>query len=118
MKAWTLLLTLWPLSVAAQDTPDWWLGVWAWDPAFCVNKDRVGAATPAPIIITANEVLGYENSCAITSARDINESTIYLTLTCQSEGSDYDDDRVIMRGADGIWIWYGYDAPAHYTSCE
>lgn len=103
--------------VAAE--ADWWQGVWSYDPAWCVNADRIGSVTPAPIAITHSDLLGYENSCAITFAGPLDQvGAVVLTLECQSEGETYREQRLIMREDDSaIWMWFGSGSPERFAKC-
>lgn len=111
-----LCLGLLPGAVLAAD---WWVGNWAFDPQWCAVADRIGSVTPAPIAITATEIRGYENSCQISSARPMDGvGAVHLTLQCQSEGSTYEEERLILRQSDTqIWIWWGGDAPSQFQKC-
>jgi len=101
---------------------NWWQGIWAFDPEWCVEAENVGSVTPAPIAITATEVLGYENSCEITEVQRMDHAqAVYLRLSCQSEGSRFDEDRVIMRTDEtglAIWVWFGTGDPELFHFCR
>lgn len=101
---------------------DWWQGIWTAETEWCAVADQVGSVTPAPIAITATEVLGYENSCGITGAVPLDGAgAVHLRLECQSEGSTYEEDRVIMRTDDtaqSVWIWFGSDDPVLFQRCN
>ncbi len=56
------------MCLPAATLGDPWHGIWSTDPDWCVNADRIGSVTPAPIALSATEMLGYENSCAINGA--------------------------------------------------
>lgn len=113
------LAALTPVAAQAQN---WWQGVWAFDPAWCAAADQIGAVTPAPIAITATEVLGYENSCSITKTKPMDgAAAAHLQLRCQSEGDTYDEERVLMRTDEtglAIWIWFGSSDPVLFQRCE
>ena len=113
------LLCLWPIGAMAQ-AADWWQGIWAYDPAWCVNADKVGRATPAPIEITGSALLGYENRCTIRRAEDIGQiGAVLLELDCESEGSRYREDQLWMRqDADTAWQWVGFAEPERFTRCK
>jgi len=100
----------------------WWQGTWAAEAEWCVAADRIGSVTPAPIAITDSEVLGYENSCGIKSAQEMDGAgAVHLRLECQSEGSVFDEDRVLMRTDEtglAIWIWFGAGEPILFQRCE
>ncbi|MFT7596757.1 MAG: hypothetical protein ACI8R4_004099 [Paracoccaceae bacterium] len=108
-----------PVTVQAQD---WWQGIWAFDPEWCAAADQIGSVTPAPIAITVTEVLGYENSCAITHATALDGvAAAHLQLRCQSEGDTYDEERLVMRTDEtglAIWIWFGSSDPVLFQRCE
>ncbi len=101
---------------------DWWQGAWAFDPEWCAEADNVGSVTPAPIKITETEVLGYENTCDITDVQKMDHAqAVYLRLSCQSEGSRFDEDRVLMRTDETgltIWRWFGSGDPELFHYCQ
>jgi len=120
MKWLTILaLGLVPGSGIAQE---WWQGTWAAEAEWCVAADRIGSVTPAPIAITKSEVLGYENSCDIKSVQEMDGAgAVHLHLSCQSEGSNSDEYRVLMRTDEtglAIWIWFGAGEPILFQRCE
>ncbi len=116
MKRLALILALLPGVVQAGE---WWQGVWAFDPAWCAQADKVGSVTPAPIKITETEILGYENSCTIAKSREAGDlNAVFMALICTGEGETYDDARLIMRGESSIWMWFGADAPVQFHRCE
>lgn len=115
MKRLVLLLALLPGTARAQD---WWQGIWAWDAEWCAAAEQIGSVTPAPIAITATEVLGYENTCRITGSRQISESVVHMSLSCAAEGSLFPEDRLIMRGENAIWIWFGANEPIEFKTCN
>ena len=96
-----------------------WQGVWTADPAWCVNADRIGAATPAPILITAEQIAGYENTCWIRKVTPVGTMNAWhFTLECESEGSTYDDQTIVMIGDDNsIWQWFGIGEPVRFQRC-
>lgn len=108
-------LLLAPMTAQA----DWWRGIWAYDPAWCANAAKIGSVTPAPIAITETELLGYENSCAITFAGPLDQvGAVVLTLECQSEGETYREQRLIMAEDDSaIWMWFGSGNPERFQKC-
>ncbi len=114
-----LALVLLPGGALAEE---WWQGVWTFDPEWCAEAENVGSVTSAPIRITEAEVLGYENSCDITEVQRMDHAqAVYLRLSCQSEGSRFDEDRVIMRTDEtglAIWIWLGTGDPELFQRCE
>ncbi len=108
-----------PAPVRAQE---WWQGAWSFDPAWCAVADRIGSVTPAPIAITATEVLGYENSCAITQATPLDGvGAVHLRLLCQSEGETSAEERLVMRAdpeAKAVWIWFAAGEPLRFQRCQ
>ena len=118
-RAVLALVLLVPAPAQAQE---WWQGVWAFEPEWCASADRIGSVTPAPIAITATELLGYENSCAISDVRVMDGAgAVHFRVTCQSEGDTYDEERLVMRAdttASAIWIWFGAGEPVRFQRCE
>ncbi|MCF6234159.1 MAG: hypothetical protein L3J36_13835 [Rhodobacteraceae bacterium] len=114
-----LALVMLPGNALAED---WWQGVWASDPEWCAEAETVGTVTPAPIVITATEVLGYESSCDITEVQRMDHAqAVYLRLSCQSEGSRFDEDRLLMRADESglvVWIWFGSGDPDLFQYCQ
>lgn len=110
------------LSPQASLAQDWWQGNWAFDLAWCTQVDNIGAVTPAPIAISPHDVVGYENSCAITRATAMDGvGAMHLQLSCQSEGNTYDEERLLMRTDEtglAIWIWFGSSDPVLFQRCE
>ncbi|WP_137701561.1 hypothetical protein [Marimonas lutisalis] len=117
MRAATLAaLVLCPGLAGAQEA--WWQGVWAAESGWCAVAERIGSVTPAPIAITPAEVLGYENSCRITRVDEhAMVGAVSLMLECQSEGSVFDEARLIMNAGEAIWIWFGADEPIRFHRC-
>ena len=119
MKRLVLAALLLPGAAQAEE---WWQGIWAFDPEWCAEADKIGSVTPAPIAITGAEILGYENSCEITGTKAIRGAgAVHLRLSCQSEGSTYDEDRVVMRTDEtglAVWIWFGSGDPVLFQRCE
>lgn len=114
-RAAALILTLVAGEAAAQD---WWQGVWAWDKAWCTQAEHIGSVTPAPIAITRDEVLGYENSCRIVRTQpEVDFAAVKLWLECQAEGETYDEVRLILNGGEAIWVWFGGDEPVKFQRC-
>lgn len=111
-------LALLPLAAQAGEAPDW-AGVWAFDPAWCANADRIGAASPAPVRLTADRFEGLENTCRITAAEQVGmQSAWRLVFVCQSEGETYDEETLIMLdGRDTLYRWDGVGAPLAFTRC-
>ena len=114
-----MLVGLLPGTGQAQD---WWQGIWTSDPQWCVEAEHIGAVNPAPIAITADEVLDYENSCEISEVHEMHAAgAVHLRLKCQAEGSRFDEDRVVMRTDEtglAIWIWFGSGDPLLFQRCE
>jgi len=112
------LLTV-PQAAQAQD---WWQGNWAAEAEWCAASDRIGSVTPAPIAITRDEVLGYENSCDISAVHDMDSvGAVHLVLSCQSEGDRFDEERVLMRTDESglaAWIWFGSGDPILFQRCD
>ena len=95
-----------------------WQGIWSAEPDWCANADRIGSVTPAPIAITADELLGYENSCDITAVAEITDLNAWqIDITCFSEGDDYEERRLLMVDRDRLWIWAGVDDPVAFERC-
>lgn len=114
-----LLALLVPTPGLAQE---WWQGIWAAEAEWCVSAADIGAVTPAPIAITPDAVLGYENSCAISDAVEMGGAgAVHLRLRCQSEGNTYDEERVLMRTDEtglAVWIWFGAGDPILFQRCN
>lgn len=106
----------------AGEADDWWIGDWAADPAWCAAADAIGRVTPAPIRITADEVLGYENSCDIKAVQVLDgAAAVLLRLKCQSEGDFFEEERLLMRtdeSALAVWFWFGTGDPVLFNFCE
>jgi hypothetical protein len=120
MKTTLLILAL--MAPQASLAQDWWQGNWTADPAWCAQAHNIGSVTPAPIGITQSQVIGYENSCAITRATPMDGiAAMHLQLRCQSEGNTYDEERLLMRTDEtglAIWIWFGSSDPVLFQRCE
>ena len=101
---------------------DWWQGIWTANPDWCAVADQVGAITPAPISISATELLEYENSCEISDAQAMDSiGAVRLHVVCQSEGDTYDEERLLMRvddAASAIWMWFGAGDPIRFQRCK
>jgi len=98
---------------------EWWQGVWAWDKDWCSSAGQIGSVSLAPIAITDTEIQGYENTCQITGTQEVADlNAVALTLACWGEGESYDDARLIMRGEDAIWMWFGSDEPVQFHACN
>lgn len=96
------------------------VGVWTADQSWCAYADRIGSHMPAPVAITRTEVLGYENSCWIIEAEPLNDTWTAWSLKseCQSEGSTYDAEEIILIASDNeIWRFQG-GRPFRMTRCE
>jgi hypothetical protein len=106
-------------GAAMADGARWWQGAFAWDAAWCVNAERIGSVTPAPVAITAEEFLGYENSCRILRHEEWEAvGAVRLALECQSEGDMYDEDMMVIRaGADAVWIKWAGSEPERFHRC-
>ncbi len=102
---------------AGGATAEPWQGIWAADPGWCVNAGRIGSVTPAPIALTAAEFLGYENSCDLNGIEDTGLNAWVIDMACQSEGDIYDERRVVMVAGDDMYMWFGTQAPVHFTRC-
>ena len=95
-----------------------WHGIWSAEADWCVNADRIGSVTPAPILLSAEEMLGYENSCVMKSVSEIGELNAWtLTVSCQSEGETYDESQLVMVDGDTLFMWWGADEPIRFTRC-
>ncbi len=68
-------------------TAPFYVGVWAVDPALC--SIAPGSGDPAPIAITENEFVGYENRCRVAEAQEGTEAGWRLSLVCMAEGVEY-----------------------------
>ena len=115
---WSGLIAALPVAAPAQDAR-WWQGIWAHDKAWCAQAAFVGRVTPAPIVITNREVLGYENSCVITYVNALSDMrAVQLTLACASEGDHFEEDRLLLDGGDGVmWFWIGVGEPTKFHRC-
>ena len=102
---------------ALAETPRW-VGIWSAEPEWCVNAAYVGSRTPAPVQLTPDEFLGYENTCQLKAVRQVGGLDAWqFTLECQSEGSTYDDAFTgLLEGADALWLLWGRD-PVKFTRC-
>ncbi len=107
------LLALLPAAAMAEP----WHGDWAGEPGWCANAEKIGSATPAPIRLSEVTVVGYENSCAITGIEDTGLYAWILRMTCEAEGSTYDDARLVMVSGNDMWMWFGGDAPVRFHRC-
>lgn len=94
-----------------------WHGIWSAEPDWCVNADQIGSITPAPILFSADEMLGYENSCAVSQVQDTGLNAWVIDLACQSEGDTYDERRLVMVDIDRLWMWFGGDEPILFERC-
>jgi len=108
------VIALMPCMAQASEP---WQGAWAFDPAWCEAADKIGSVSPAPIRLTADEFLGYENSCVLTRVEDIGLNAWGLSLHCESEGDFYEDDRIVMVHNNKMWMWYGLEAPTEFRRC-
>ena len=116
MKRLALILALLPGAAMAGD---WWQGVWAFDMDWCATADKIGSVTPAPIAITETQIIGYENTCTIAKTREAGDlNAVFMALLCEGEGETYEEQRLILRGDDSIWIWFGSDEPLQFHKCE
>lgn len=102
---------------ASADVPRW-VGIWSAEPEWCVNAAYVGSRTPAPVQLTPDEFLGYENTCQLKEVRQVGELDAWqFALECQSEGSIYDDVFTgLLEGPDVLWLLWGRD-PVKFTRC-
>ena len=118
---WVLIILalMVPFAVQAQQ---WWQGNWTFDPEWCAQVDKIGSVTPAPIAITQDEIIGYENTCSITRAKPMEGiAAVHLHLSCQSEGDTFEEERLLMRTDESglaIWIWFGSSDPMLFQRCE
>lgn len=104
------------LATPAMAEP--WQGIWSADPVWCVNAGQIGSVTPAPIALSATELLGYENSCAIEGVQAMDGLNAWvLGLSCQGEGESYQEDRLVMVDGDTLYMWWGVDAPIRFVRC-
>ncbi|MCR8723669.1 hypothetical protein [Frigidibacter sp. ROC022] len=95
-------------------------GKWAAEPDWCAHADRIGSHSPAPILVTAEEVSGYENSCSVTEIRRWPEDAAWWTLmlSCESEGDSYQEPRLLMLAEpDVLWMFFGGGDPIRFTRC-
>ena len=123
MKPLMILAALAALAAPTNLTAEeWWQGNWAFDPEWCAEADNIGSVTPAPIAITETEMLGYEMSCGITFAQELySVGATHLKLECESEGSTFEEERVVMRTDEtglAVWIWFGTGDPILFQRCE
>lgn len=111
------LLALLCLAAPAQSQE--WIGDWAGEPEWCEFADRIGSHTPAPIRFTAEEMIGYENSCGIVEVNDIGVGRGWaFELSCYSEGSSYEENwLLLLENTDIAWIWRGGGPPLSFTRC-
>ncbi len=94
-------------------------GIWAHDPEWCAQADRIGSVTPAPIRITAEAFQGYENRCDITEVTEIEDLNAWqLSMTCMAEGMESEENRLLMLAEDRIWMWFGAGEPVSFERCE
>lgn len=114
MMRWLIPALLLPCAALAEP----WHGIWAGESEWCRNADRIGSVTPAPIALTADEVLGYENSCTVNSAQELpGMNTWQLSISCQSEGDTFDEERLVMVGDNTLWMWWGAGEPIRFERC-
>lgn len=109
-----------PVASGAEETLYYdWQGIWAYEPAWCENADRIGSVTPAPIAITETEVLGYENSCEIQAVDVLPDlQAVRLRLSCESEGAVFEEGRLLMLAHDDeLWMWDGGGEPLRFHRC-
>ena len=94
------------------------VGIWAAEPDWCAYASQIGSHDPAPIALTETEFLGLENSCTITEVRGTGVGFSWaIDMVCQSEGSTYDDQMlVLLAGADELYIYRGF-APVRFNRC-
>ena len=111
-----VLLALSPASALAAD----WTGIWAGDPAWCAEKDRIGEVSPAPVAFSATEIRGYESTCEVRAVEQIGSMPAWrLALTCTGEGMTDDDERILMLAEDGrLWEFDGIFEPWAMTRCD
>ncbi len=114
-----VLLSLVLCVPGQSNAQEWWQGIWAADAAWCAMSDQIGNVTPAPIALTETEIVGYENSCTISDVIDMPKvAATRLTLRCQSEGSSFVEDRLVMAGdKSSLWMWFGYGEPMRFHRC-
>ncbi|MFK7938488.1 MAG: hypothetical protein AB8B82_03855 [Roseovarius sp.] len=114
MMRWMLAALMLPCAALAED----WHGIWSADPAWCVHADRIGSVTPAPILLSKAEMLGYENSCEIVTVTEITELNAWkIQTTCFSEGDSYEDARLVMIDGDTMFMWFGGEEPIRFDRC-
>ncbi len=109
----SIFLGLSPTILTAQDAPDWWVGVWAYDVTWCA-----GQGAGPPIEITSDTLFGYENTCSISATNEITEATVHMLLKCSGEGEPYKTEYIFLRGESSLWMWLGYDEPMQFHYCN
>lgn len=116
---WLSVLALLVPAAALADEAKPWIGVWTAEPEWCAHADRIGSHNPAPVQLTADEFLGYENSCAIRRLERVGALDAWqMELECQSEGSVYDDYALLLtEGRDVLWWFQGVGEPVRFTRC-
>lgn len=114
MMRWLIMAALLPSALVAEP----WHGIWSADPAWCAQADRIGSVTPAPILLSDTEMLGYENSCDIVSTTEVTELNAWkIQTSCFSEGDSYEDARLLMVDGDTMFMWFGGEEPIRFDRC-
>jgi hypothetical protein len=62
------------------------IGVWTAKPSWCAFRSQIGDHDPAPIRITATEIVGLENTCRITGTKPLMKSAWTLFEQCDGGG--------------------------------
>lgn len=117
--AFTVLTTQTALADTAEHDP-LWQGIWAYQSEWCAFADKIGSHNPAPIRLSATQFDGYENSCTITQSIQAGDQRAWiLDMVCQSEGSTYDEQILVMLADDDtLWQFHGAGAPTQFTRCK
>ncbi|WP_425410149.1 hypothetical protein [Hyphococcus sp.] len=99
-----------PLVGAAADPL--YIGVWAADKELCA----VAPGEPGPVEFTADQFLGYENTCDILSSEEGTDGGWRLEMRCTGEGqtvmetADVDLDgerlRISRNGGEPVTFYY------------
>ena len=94
----------------AQEGANWWHGAWAKTGAGCVAAD----------VLTLDAQLWRteDSGCDILDASAIpGLNAVRLALACLHGNDSYAETRLLMKSDDGLWIWYGGEAPVYYQAC-
>lgn len=92
------------------------VGVWAAEQEWC--EIAPGSGDPAPIAITENEFIGYENRCAIAQIEEGTEAGWRVTMTCQAEGVETTEIMELDIDGDKLRLRRGDNPETVFVQCE